>query len=664
MATPEDTFNELVQKLQTLVESEGALGIRRGGVFTAEDIERANAYSMAIEATNKQISRQASQLGDLSSVMNTQVGRNLTQTRTQFAQLKKQLEAVNKDFQDLTTSAEKYGSSAARAFKGAMGIQQGAAQSLTGLFVNLGANMKKAGSSSNFAKESYAELRREMSDFDSDITTASLHKLQEIGFTIMGLATQIDAMHASINLLTLSSNRYKNLSEDLLKDNVNLGASFEHTGETVILLNRSVHSASDTTQQYMKDIADLSLKLNVLGADVDTLSPLIQFYNKGLGVSAEQTKELLKETFKLGEGLEIGVDAAVRQLAGAFGQLSAQGDGFVRISSEIMAMSRATTVEMSSLLNVAGQFDTFEGAANAAASLNAAIGVMGGSGLLNATALHRMEEQERLKALHQTFNMQERSFNQLGKYEKLLLTNALGFQSAGEAAKFFGQSFEEYDLYLDKVQAAEAAQTDFEKAMLEGMPVMTQLKNELLSIAIDMAPMFMEILEVIRSLLETFRGLDPALRQTFVRASLLVPIFSAIGGWFGPVGRMVGAGLGVSGATGPPAEAFKSLFESLGTMGEEKHSGTPHIPKDGLYPLQKGEAVLSVASLREAQSRRARANTTTSRGAPTSLTDAVSGPTQISLDGANLTLNVPGHIYNMLMGKISSKVFDDLKLTS
>ena len=90
---------------------------------------------------------------------------------------------------------------------------------------------------------------------------------------------------------------------------------------------------------------------------------------------------------------------------------------------------------MQALVDVASQFDTFEGAATAVGRLN---GMLGGP-YLNSIEMVYATEEERLKTMQQAMQASGRQFKDLSRYEKKAVAAAAGFKSVGDAMFFFNK---------------------------------------------------------------------------------------------------------------------------------------------------------------------------------------------------------------------------------
>ena len=592
------------------------------GESVEEALAQSEAFSLAIKETNKQITKQSNKVQDLTKVLKGDLGKRLGLTRKQFAAVDKEIKLVAADLEKTSKAADMFGTGLAKGIKGMLGM-------------------------------------RGLGGFVSDITTAMSHKAQELLFVIGGLALQIDAMRASLNLATLSAGKYADISESALKTNMHLGATMEDAADVTVMLSRAVHLAGEENQQYAKDLVDISVKMKVLGADTTSMNRILNFYQKGLGQSSQESKQFLKEAFKLGVGLQIGVGDAVTLLGNSFDQLSFRGKGWLNISKEIAAMSRATGVEMAQLMGVAGQFDTFEGAANAAAKLNTAIGIMGGTKFLSGTRLHRMEEHERLKLLHKTFNMQQRTFDQLGPYQKRYVGIALGMRSAGEAQEFLSSNFADYQTYMGDIEKATAAQEDFDKALKDGMPAIAELKKALLEMAIKFTPAILSLLKHVEETLIPFlSGLDfSTLVSTWTLAFAgpgILALFGTIAGLMTAAGAASGSILGVGAVlTALGLGGSVAAGQYVKSTEAEKEETTFHsggaVLRGGRATLRTGELVLNPQT-----SALVTALLASQGGGNTGASQA---PSAISLNGATLEVNITGAQKDKIFAKVVNGYF-------
>ena len=188
-------------------------------------------------------------------------------------------------------------------------------------------------------------------------------------------------------------------------------------------------------------------------------------------------------------------------------KLAAYGKKAEGVFRKLAAQSKATGAEMSSLLNVAGKFDTFKDAAGTTAQLNALLGTQ-----LNSVDMLTASEGERIEMMKQSIESSGKSWDSMDRFERKALAGAVGMTDLAEAGKIFGTSLEDME---DAEAAADPALTAQEKlneamkkgtsmqehwkAMLEGimsklssavMPLVMEFMNWLVSPSeIDKSPL-------------------------------------------------------------------------------------------------------------------------------------------------------------------------------
>ena len=166
------------------------------------------------------------------------------------------------------------------------------------------------------------------------------------------------------------------------------------------------------------------------------------------------------------------------------------------------AASKGLGVEMGTLLNLTGQFDTFEGAANAAGSLNA---VLGGD-LLNSMDMLNATEDERIRMILQATDASGKQWSSMGKFEKMAVANAAGITDMAEANKLFGGGLKGFDDAQAKM--AENAKSEEELAAAKAASVDMQKKLTLVmqQLAVAMQP----AISFIHGMLDGILGLNDA----------------------------------------------------------------------------------------------------------------------------------------------------------
>ena len=182
---------------------------------------------------------------------------------------------------------------------------------------------------------------------------------------------------------------------------------------------------------------ELALHAGILGrfnVDAGTLSKTIDHLNRGFGTSPKEIKSITTNMTKFARELGVGPNKMLADLNANMGTFMRYGkEKGVAMFKELAVTAKKAGVEMGDLLNIAKQFDTFEGAAESAMKLNY---VLGGP-LLNSMDLINANESERIQMVKDAMKQSGKQFDQLGRYEQDLAATALGTTDVAVAQKIF-----------------------------------------------------------------------------------------------------------------------------------------------------------------------------------------------------------------------------------
>ena len=186
--------------------------------------------------------------------------------------------------------------------------------------------------------------------------------------------------------------------------------------------------------------------------------------------------------------------------------LAVYGKGSIGIFTNLSAAAKAAGVEMNTLLGIAGQFDTFESAADSVAKLNAILGAN-----LSATQMNRMTEDERIETIIRQIQVSGESFKQMDKFKQMAVANAAGITDMAEANKIFGMSMSQYRASSDEMKNAKTGQEELDAATKATQDIAEQFQNMML----QFAPQVSEMLEMFKTgmelLTDFFAGANKAL---------------------------------------------------------------------------------------------------------------------------------------------------------
>ena len=325
-----------------------------------------------------------------------------------------------------------------------------------------------------------------------------------------------DSMMASFRRSTGASEEFSDSVYASSESLRGMGLDMTSASEAGAALYENVTAFKDATGTTREEMGTFVGVLNELGVDAYAAAEGLQLLQQGLGMSWEQAKEAELAIIGTAKSLDMNLNQAMQDFNQHAGELIAHGGQMETVFKGLMKQARKTGLEMGVLMGIAGEYDTFEGAATAVGRLN---GILGGA-YLNSIEMLYATEDERLDLLRDSLAMSGRQFSDLSRYEQKAMAAAAGFQSVGEAAAFFNAS-------VDDPAAQEAAATQKELADQARLmkPIFERLQLALNKLAISFKP----LISFISSMIEGVANMGT---KTKWFVGILGTLIIGFGAWF------------------------------------------------------------------------------------------------------------------------------------
>ena len=350
----------------------------------------------------------------------------------------------------------------------------------------------------------------------------------------------------------------------------NIGLDAEKAGQAAQDLYNNFTGFMTIGKEAQKELMATVASLGKLGIDGATASKTLTLFNKNMGMSLKQSQKLTKQLAMMGKGIGISSSQMVKGFAESAKSLAVYGKDAVKIFSDLAAQAKAANVEASTLLGVAEQFDTFEGAASAAGKLNSILGSQ-----MSATDMLTMSENERIETLIRSVQAQGIAFKDLDKYSQKAIGAAAGINDMAQAQEIFSLSVADYRKGL-KVDPKEE---EFQKSLKDTMTIMEKLQRIGQQFAVSMSGVLDGLATFFQMILDANDILDGYLIPTLGTILGLLIVVPKIIGLFGPLMAMFAT-------TAPAAAPGISIFsKALG-------AAAPHLMKGSLGLLAVGGAMV------------------------------------------------------------------------
>lgn len=217
-------------------------------------------------------------------------------------------------------------------------------------------------------------------------------------------------------------------------------------GTTTMYETMTDFSMASKDQQH--NIVKTGLLLAEVGVDMGTYAGSIQHATKTMGMSAEEGAQMMMDLRVRAMELQMPIDEVVGSITSAGEETALLGRDAPGVFMELARVAKITGLEMNKLVEIAGKFDTFEGAADAAGSLNAMLG----GNFVNSMDLMMAEDPvERFMMLRDALDSAGLSFESMGRFQKLAMADAMDIDVTTLGKAMSGQ--------MDALQVGKTAAT-------------------------------------------------------------------------------------------------------------------------------------------------------------------------------------------------------------
>lgn len=213
---------------------------------------------------------------------------------------------------------------------------------------------------------------------------------------------------------------------DQLVNSVAMAAKFgkgqEAVRSTIGSLSKDMMNFTQLSDDNQKTLIDGSLALQQFGIEAAQSAKANDFLMNSLGKSAKEAVSYQKDLVELGHEIGMSGSLLVEQFGSMSGDLAKFGDKAEDVFKNLAKTAKATGVEMNTLLGVAKQFDTFEGAASAVGKLNAQMG----TNLDAMTLLQEEDPAKQVEMLRDAFQATGKDLASMSKFERMAAAEAMG----------------------------------------------------------------------------------------------------------------------------------------------------------------------------------------------------------------------------------------------
>ena len=330
----------------------------------------------------------------------------------------------------------------------------------------------------------------------------------------MELFTSFDRAASGLNKTTGATGEFNDMLYDAQESsklyNVDVGKAAEAIGQ----LHDQLSSFTSMNKETQAELTEATARMTAFGVETSITAANFDIMIQGMGMTADSAVGAQTELLALSDTIGVGMGKIANDFKSASAELAKYGPDAVDVFKGVAAAAKATGIEVSALMGLAKQFDTFEGAASSAGKLNAILG----GGVINSMDLLNANEEERIRLLIQSMHLSGKSWEHLNRFEKQAIASAAGISDMTEANKMFSMSLTAYDEMQSKADAASISQQKLEERAAAGVEFGDKMKMIGQAFAVAFMP-----------LLDAFRWfLDLILQLNDMTSGLFLPTMVAL----------------------------------------------------------------------------------------------------------------------------------------
>jgi len=293
------------------------------------------------------------------------------------------------------------------------------------------------------------------------------------------------------------------------------GVSMEGAMKTQASLFAVVTQFTSMSATERGALARTTAILDRFGVSADQTARNMQIMTTQMGLGAQQSAELSTQMFTFAQKAGIATSKVSSDFANLAPQLMAFGDQASTMFMRLEMAAKQSGMAIEDITNIASKFNRFDTAADAVGRLNA---ILGGPYLSTMRMVMTTDPTSRMQMLADAVRQAGKSFEQLGYYERLALTEGMGLKDVGQLALVMRGQFQMLDNSVMKTGDQFA---DLARQEREYNTILDEYRQIIRSLAVDLLPLVRQLgtmlsyltehIGVVKTLAAGFVGLKVAL---------------------------------------------------------------------------------------------------------------------------------------------------------
>lgn len=401
----------------------------------------------------------------------------------------------------------------------------------------------------------------------------------------VALLLATDEALVSFNKATGASSLYAEELKAVERELRMQGVTIDGAAESFGALVTNVTDLNQLAPSTRADLANTTALLEKYGVAADTTAANLQSMTKTMGMSAQQAAATSRQIFTFAQSIGAAPAEMAESFKSAAPILAKFGDEAPEIFMETAYAAREAGMSLDQLLSITEKFDTFDGAAESVGKLNA---ILGGPFLNSLEMVRATSPVERMRMLSDAVEATGASFQEMGYYQKITLTEALGLKDVGELAMLMAGEFDGLSDSMANLSQTELI--ELKKQSADFNTIMDEMTQIMKMFVVDFLP---PVIETLKFLMDQFQNLNDMTGGMLPKLILVgLGIFAL--SKFGVILTAVFSGLGSIFAG--LITQLSAMIPVIGGTGAVSAGATPYVLALGAAMLMMGGAIYLAAS--------------------------------------------------------------------
>ena len=281
----------------------------------------------------------------------------------------------------------------------------------------------------------------------------------------------------------------KNVSKELVRS----GVSMTDVGTSITELSKNFAGFDPTN--INSEMVTASALLAKIGVGAGQSAKTFDILVTSMGLTASTAVKVTKNIAAMGKEIGVSATAMISNFNGAAKKLVEFGPEMVSVFKNLSVQAKITGMSMDNLIGISEKFDTFEGASNQIADMNAVLGTQ-----MSAMDMMNMTHDQRIQRIRDEVKASVGNFSTLDRFQKKYIAQAMGVKDVDEAQRMLNMT---NDKTSDKQKKMAKTQDRLKELTEELVPMYDRLKLSFAELVRELDPfitLFMDMVNGIAKL--------------------------------------------------------------------------------------------------------------------------------------------------------------------